>query len=180
MKRRSNPTPHPTPHAGRERGPDPLNVVPTPPSLSRLGAPVSVWKGTHTASQKGPIRRVGRGTHRSRVSGLRKVPPRYHVEAVCRAMGLPQPEREFRFHVKRLWRFDYAWVEWRVALEVEGLVRPGMKSRHTTNAGYKGDMEKYNEAGLGGWLVVRCVPRELYSRGMEFVERALVVRGWGR
>lgn len=83
--------------------------------------------------------------------------------------------------MKRLWRFDYAWGEWKVALEVEGLVAPWRgKSRHTTNAGYRGDMEKYNEAGLCGWLVIRVVPRELYSRGMEWVERALVLRGWKR
>ena len=103
------------------------------------------------------------------------------MESVCSKLGLPVPEREVRFHVKRLWRFDYAWREWKVALEVEGLVAPWMgKSRHTTNAGYRGDMEKYNEAALGGWLVVRVVPAQLYSVGMELVERALVVRGWVR
>lgn len=169
MNDRSNPTPHPTPHAGRERVPDPINVVPTP---SPMGPP--------SGCGRGPIAAPRKGTRRNSVKGLRMSPPRYYLESVCTKMGLPCPVREHRFHVKRLWRFDYAWVEWKVALEVEGLVRPGMKSRHTTNRGYMGDMEKYNEAALGGWLLIRVVPSQLYSVGVELLERALVVRGWKR
>ena len=130
--------------------------------------------------RKGPMLRRKKGTRSYKSKGLRSTPGRYYLEAVCPKMGLPSPVPEHRFHVKRLWRFDYAWLEWKVALEVEGLQRPGKKSRHTTNSGYIGDMEKYNEAALDGWLVIRVVPSQLYSVGVELLERALVVRGWKR
>lgn len=49
--------------------------------------------------------------------------------AFFRSMGLSAPEPEHRFHESRRWRFDYAWPEHRVALEVEGGV--WTRGRHT-------------------------------------------------
>lgn len=71
------------------------------------------------------------------------------------------PLTEHRFHPIRKWRFDYAWEEHRVALEVEGGVWVG--GRHTSGAGFVKDMEKYNEAACLGWRIIRCQPRELCS-----------------
>jgi hypothetical protein len=71
-------------------------------------------------------------------------------------MGLPAPTTEHRFHATRRWRFDYAWPEHRIALEVEGGVWTG--GRHTRGAGFLGDMEKYNAAGEQGWRVFRVTP----------------------
>lgn len=86
--------------------------------------------------------------------------------------GLPQPQREFRFHPTRRWRFDYAWPEHKVALEVEGGVWTA--GRHTRAAGFLKDVEKYNEAELLGWTVLRCVPKTLCSIGtLEMLDRAL-------
>lgn len=59
------------------------------------------------------------------------------------------PEREYRFHVQRRWRFDFAWPTERVALEIEG------RGRHQTVAGTRRDCEKYNTATLMGWRVLR-------------------------
>lgn len=73
-----------------------------------------------------------------------------HVECV----------KEFRFHPKRLWRFDYAIPLHKIALEVEGGVWTG--GRHTSPKGFLGDMEKYNTATLMGWRVFRTTPDELY------------------
>lgn len=70
--------------------------------------------------------------------------------------------REFRFHQVRKWRFDYAFPEHKVALEVEGGVWTG--GRHTSSAGFLRDMEKYNTAAVMGWRVVRTTPSELYTR----------------
>ena len=72
-----------------------------------------------------------------------------------RAVNLPTPTREHRFHEIRRWRFDFAWPEQKIAAECEGLTRPGKKSRHTTNAGFVGDLEKYNAAAMLGWRVLR-------------------------
>lgn len=65
-----------------------------------------------------------------------------------------QPVREHRFHPERKWRFDSAFPEHGVAVEVEGVVWRG-KSRHTTTQGYTNDLEKYNAATLLGWKVLR-------------------------
>jgi len=32
----------------------------------------------------------------------------------------PEPVREYRFHPKRKWRFDFAWPDCQVAVEIEG------------------------------------------------------------
>jgi hypothetical protein len=78
--------------------------------------------------------------------------------ARCEAAGLPRPVAEFRFAAPRRWRFDWAWVAERVALEVEGSV-PGHGGRHRQYRGWLADMEKYTTAAAMGWLVLRCTPR---------------------
>jgi very-short-patch-repair endonuclease len=85
--------------------------------------------------------------------------PVSRFERILRSVGLPLPMREHRFHPVRRWRFDYAWIEHKVALEVEGGVWTG--GRHTRGAGFVGDMEKYNAATVAGWRVVRVVPVKL-------------------
>lgn len=69
---------------------------------------------------------------------------------------LPAPERELRFHPPRRWRFDFAWPDVMLACEVEGLTRNSNTGRHQTIKGAKGDMEKYEQALLDGWVVYRC------------------------
>lgn len=75
------------------------------------------------------------------------------------AFGLPQPVAEHRFATPRKWRFDYAWPDRLVALEVEGGVWTG--GRHVSGAGFVRDIEKYNAAAVLGWRVLRCQPRDL-------------------
>ena len=70
-----------------------------------------------------------------------------------RSMGMC-PETEYQFHNKRKWRFDFAFPEEKVAVEIEGGTF-GRKSRHTTGTGYAADCEKYNTATLNGWRVFR-------------------------
>jgi len=89
------------------------------------------------------------------------------------AAGLPAPLREFKFHLWRRWRFDYAWPNYMVALEVEGGAWSG--GRHTRGAGFLGDIEKYNEAAAGGWYVLRCIPRTLRTAATaELVARTML------
>lgn len=70
--------------------------------------------------------------------------------------GLPEPQREFMFHSKRKWRFDLAWPDLLIAIEVEGGIWSG--GRHVRGDGYEKDCEKYNEAQLAGWMVLRFTP----------------------
>jgi len=65
----------------------------------------------------------------------------------------PTPERDKTFHPGRRWRFDFSWPSQRVAVEVEG--GTWVHGRHTRGAGYARDCEKYNQAQLYGWIVLR-------------------------
>lgn len=70
----------------------------------------------------------------------------------CLANDL-SPEREFRFHPKRRWRFDFAFPEFLLAVEIEGGI--WTRGRHNRPTGFSGDCEKYNAAALLGWMVLR-------------------------
>lgn len=61
--------------------------------------------------------------------------------------------REFKFHPAMKFRFDWAFLELKVAIEYEGIFSE--KSRHTTLDGYSKDTEKYNYAASLGWEVRR-------------------------
>jgi len=67
--------------------------------------------------------------------------------------GMPEPEREYRFHNERKWRFDFAYPSLKTAIEIEGGTRG--KSRHTQHSGFEKDAEKYNEAVILGWRLLR-------------------------
>ena len=70
----------------------------------------------------------------------------------CRAHWL-EPEREYRFEPSRRWRFDFAFVPQKVAVEIEG--GTWSNGRHTRGSGYEKDLEKYNFAARSGWTVLR-------------------------
>lgn len=70
----------------------------------------------------------------------------------CKASGL-NPEREFKFHPSRRWRFDFAFPERMCAVECEGAV--WTNGRHTRGSGFVADLEKYNAAAALGWFVFR-------------------------
>jgi very-short-patch-repair endonuclease len=74
---------------------------------------------------------------------------------------VPAPKREFRFHPDRKWRFDFAWPEKMVAVEVEGGTWSG--GRHTTGLGFQKDCEKYNAATALGWRVFRYTSEQVRS-----------------
>ena len=100
------------------------------------------------------------------------------AEVFLRALevrGLPRPEREWKFEVKRRWRFDYAWPQQMIALEVEGGVWTG--GRHTRGAGFLKDVEKYNRAAVLGWRLLRVTPDKLVSFGtFEMLREILGLR----
>lgn len=90
-----------------------------------------------------------------RSKGVKKTKKEYPVfEALLRQEFGPF-EKELMFHQERKWRFDYAYPDQKIAIEIEGLVQPWKKSRHTQNDGYKEDCIKYNEATVLGWRVLR-------------------------
>ena len=76
------------------------------------------------------------------------------LELIFLALKLA-PVREYRFHPDRKWRFDFAFPELKLAIEYEGLPLQVEKSRHTTVTGFAGDCEKYSEAAILGWRIIR-------------------------
>lgn len=89
-----------------------------------------------------------------------------------KAFGLPEPVEEHRFHPVRRWRFDYAWPNKKVALEVEGGTWSG--GRHTRGSGFEGDCLKYSEAAIMGWKVIRCTTKMMRECiYLDLVKRAL-------
>ena len=89
-----------------------------------------------------------------------------------RALGMPEPTREWRFSPPRRWRFDFAWVNRLVAVEVEGGAY--VNGRHTRGAGFEQDLVKYNMAALAGWRVLRFTPRQIESGwAVDVIQSAL-------
>jgi len=96
--------------------------------------------------------------------------------------GLPEPEREFVFAAElgRRWRFDFAWPDRMIALEIEGLVvmKVGgelvVKGRHASIKGFKDDCEKYAWAACLGWRVLRFEQSQVKSKfAAEMLMRVL-------
>jgi tRNA(Met) C34 N-acetyltransferase TmcA len=95
------------------------------------------------------------------------------------AANLPEPEREYLFHEQRNWRFDYAWVAEGIALEFEGGIwmktKTGRSKGHAHPKRFLKDCEKYNEAALYGWRVLRVTGEMVEDgRALDWLERALV------
>lgn len=79
--------------------------------------------------------------------------------AQVKAFRLPEPAREFRFHPVRLWRTDFAWAEFMLLVEIEGLTPGG--GRHQRMKGYEDDLDKYNEAQRLGFKLLRFSGRQV-------------------
>jgi len=88
--------------------------------------------------------------------------------------GLDTFVPEWAFALPRRWRFDFAWLDEHLALEVEG--GTWQTSRHTTGSGFEKDCEKYNEAACAGWTVLRVTGSMVHDgRALEYVRRALAL-----
>ncbi len=82
---------------------------------------------------------------------------------------------EYQFHFGRKWRFDFAIIPLRIAVEVEG--GTWINGRHIRPQTYLRDLEKYNHAASLGWLLLRTTPQELYSQQFaELIRAAIRIR----
>jgi len=108
----------------------------------------------------------------------------------ARAHKLTPFVREHKFAKEafgRQWRFDFAWPNLKVAVEIEGLVvrkiggETVVQGRHANIAGFREDCEKYNAAALLGWTVLRFEQSQVKSgRAIDMTIRVLTNRGWSR
>ena len=80
--------------------------------------------------------------------------------------------KEYKFHPAREWRFDFAIPKRKVAIEVEGGIVRSDCGAHGTSRFFT-DLEKYNEAAVEGWRVIRTTPQDLLTFGtLKMVIRA--------
>jgi len=87
--------------------------------------------------------------------------------------NLPTPNREYAFSPDgRRWRFDFAWPELKVAVEIEG--GTWTQGRHTRGQGFEDDCVKHNTALMEGWKVLRFPARWVKNwKGVELVKDLL-------
>jgi very-short-patch-repair endonuclease len=88
---------------------------------------------------------------------------------------LPDPVRQFRFHPDRRYRCDFAWPNHKLIVEIEGQI--WNNGRHTRGSGFLKDCQKYNEAELMGYHVLRYPPELVedmtaLKQIIEFIGRA--------
>jgi len=94
-------------------------------------------------------------------------------------------EREYLFHPHRRWRFDFAFVDARLAVEINGGIYSGVElgadgearlkaGRHSRAAGQINDMDKLNAAVELGWRVlVFGAPHVKSGAATSTIERVL-------
>lgn len=94
------------------------------------------------------------------------------LDRQCQLVGLPAPVTEFKFHPVRKWRFDFAWPERLFAVEVDGAIYSG--GRHTRGMGVEKDCEKFAEAMIAGWKVMRVSTNQVKDgRAVGWIQRAM-------
>ena len=82
-------------------------------------------------------------------------------------------EREYKFCPDRRWRADF-YIKPMILIELEGLTQPWRKSRHTTNDGYSMDCEKYDEAEVLHFNVLRFTQQHVKSGyALQTIERLI-------
>jgi len=133
---------------------------------------------------------------------IKKVSQRSHLETTLGHMMIlakfPPFEAEYKFCPERQWRFDFANLEYKVAVEVEGGV--WHHGRHQRPMGFIGDAEKYNMASSLGWLVIRLTQIDIeggwktktrqknkvkykervycHISALDTIKKALKAKGW--
>lgn len=92
----------------------------------------------------------------------RKKGPSHLEEAMERRLAyctLGRPVKEFLFCPSRKWRADFAYVNERILIEVDGGAFCG--GRHNRGVGFNKDIEKLNTATIMGYSVLRYTPENM-------------------
>ncbi len=86
------------------------------------------------------------------IKWCRKLEDRFYRAWKVSFPDLPKPVRQYKFHSKRKWRFDFAWPEFKIAVEIQG----GSFTFGGHNRGFSQsrDFEKHNAATILGWKVL--------------------------
>lgn len=74
----------------------------------------------------------------------------------------------------RQFRFDYAWPEALVAVEIQGGIYNNKVGGHTSTKGVMRDMQKFNTAQLLGWNVLLISYHNLVGSELEQTRRLVL------
>ena len=92
----------------------------------------------------------------------------------CSMAGLPTPVAEYRAIEGRRFRFDLAFIEQKLLIEVQGGIWNGGK--HGRGAGIETDQEKLNLAVIAGWRVLHVSSNHVKSgKALMWIRLALSV-----
>ena len=87
-------------------------------------------------------------------------------------VGLPTPEREYRFAPPRRYRADFAYPEQKILVEVQGGIYT--RGAHSRGTGLERDYEKINLAQLNGFMVFQFSRKMIESgEAITVLEKAL-------
>ena len=90
----------------------------------------------------------------------------------CKAVNLPEPVRELKFHPVRRWRFDLAWPDEKLAVEIQGGI--WLQGHHSRGKVISDDCEKMAHELMLGWRVMPVVPAQVTSgEALQWLERIL-------
>jgi hypothetical protein len=92
----------------------------------------------------------------------------YHVKA----LSIPIPQEQFRVLPDRKFRWDFAWPEHKLAVEIQGGTWSG--GAHSRGWGIERDCEKHNLAVLAGWRTLLFTGSMVHSGvAATMLEKAL-------
>jgi very-short-patch-repair endonuclease len=86
----------------------------------------------------------------------------------------PELVQEHRFHPVRKWRYDFAHLESKVAVELQGGIWSG--GRHGRGYGIVGDYEKLNESQFCGWVVIQLSAKQITLDNIEKIHNLILQR----
>jgi very-short-patch-repair endonuclease len=72
---------------------------------------------------------------------------------------------EHRFHDTRKWRLDFADIQSKVGIEIQGGIWNG--GRHGRGYGIAQDNEKSNEAIFCGWVIIKLAGNHITKENLE-------------
>ncbi len=119
---------------------------------------------------------AGAGVHNHLFRLARVLHPFYAYKAEMAALiaasvagcGRDVPASEIE-HAERKWRADFAHIESRTLIEIEGGL--WIQGRHNRPQGFAADAEKYLEAAMAGWRVLRLTELQITA---PMIERIVV------
>ena len=86
----------------------------------------------------------------------------FNLHCRCKLHPVNHPVREFMPHPSRKWRIDFAWPDFKLAVEIESSV-------HRIKGRFSSDIPKYNYLQMEGWTLLRYT-RQMIESGTAINE----------